>query len=129
MAVLASRAVTRETGRPKLLNDAHKHYFDPEQEPFENERDTYAQLVWQCRYGGVELPAALWQYMEFGKNEVYSDNQAEDLSRHKQIFSQLDAWTDEFARFVEAKGKVQPNKYRAFSYHPPGHLLHDVRLA
>ena len=63
MAVLASRAVTRETGRPKLLNDAHKHYFDPEQEPLENERDTYAQLVWQCRYGGVELPAALWQYM------------------------------------------------------------------
>ena len=105
MAVLASRAVTRETGRPKLLNDAHKYYFNPEQEPFENERDTYAQLVWQCRYGGVELPAALWQYMEFGKNEVYSDNQAEDLSRHKQIFSQLDAWTDEFARFVEAKGK------------------------
>lgn len=45
-----------ETGRPKLLNDAHKHYFDPEQEPFENDRDSYAPLVWQCRYGGVEVP-------------------------------------------------------------------------
>jgi hypothetical protein len=45
-----------QTGRPKLLQDPHKHYFDPEQEPFANERDSYAPLVWQCRYGGVEVP-------------------------------------------------------------------------
>ena len=80
------------------------------------------------RYGGVEVPDALWQYVEFGKNEVYSENQAEDLSRHKDVFPELDAWTDRFARFVEAKGKVEPNKYRAFGYKPPGHFLADVRL-
>lgn len=117
------------TGRPKLLNDAHKHYFDPKQEPFENDRDSYAPLVWQCRYGGVEVPDELWQYVQFGKNEAYSDNQAEDLSRHKEVFPELDAWTDRFARFVGAKGKVEPNKYRAFGYKPPGHFLRDVRLA
>ena len=99
------------------------------QEPFENERDSYAPLVWQCRYGGVEVPDALWQYVQFGKNEAYSDNQAEDLPRHKEVFPELDAWTDRFARFVEAKGKVEPNKYRAFGYKPPGHFLGDVRLA
>jgi hypothetical protein len=43
-----------ETGQPKILQ--HKNYFDPAKEPFENERDAYAPLVWQCRYGGVEVP-------------------------------------------------------------------------
>ena len=72
---------------------------------------------------------ALWQYVKFGKNEAYSDNQAEDLPRHKEVFPELDAWTDRFARFIEAKGKVEPNKYRAFGYQPPGHFIADVRLA
>ncbi len=61
-----------ETGRPKILR--HKHYFDPDAEPFENERDTYAPLVWQCRYGGVEVPDHLWHYKEFGRGKKYSDN-------------------------------------------------------
>jgi hypothetical protein len=117
------------TGRPKLLQQEHKHYFNPKQEPFENERDTYAPLVWQCRYGGVEVPNALWQYVEFGKNEAYSDNQAEDLSRHRNALVEMDAWTDGFANFVKAKGKVTPGKYRAFGYKPAGHFLADVRLA
>ena len=51
------------------------------------------------------------------------------ICRVTKVFPELDAWTDLFARFVEAKGKVEPNKYRAFGYHPPGHLLHDVKLA
>ncbi len=59
-------------GRPKMLR--HKEYFDPEQEPFENMRDAYAPLVWQCRYGGVEVPDVLWRYLEFGRDKPYSDN-------------------------------------------------------
>ena len=117
------------TGRPKLLNRVHKYYFNPEREPFENDRDSYAPLVWQCRYGGVEVPDALWQYVEFGKNEAYSDNQAEDLSRNDNVFAELDAWTDRFTHFVAAKGKIEPGKYRAYGYKPPGHFLADVRLA
>ena len=77
----------------------------------------------------MEVPDELWRYVEFGKNEAYSDNQAEDLARHKEVFPELDAWTDRFARIVEAKGKVEPNKYRAFGYKPPSHFLRDVRLA
>jgi hypothetical protein len=34
-------------GRPHILR--HKGYFDPDTEPFLNERDAYAPLVWQCR--------------------------------------------------------------------------------
>jgi hypothetical protein len=118
-----------EQGRPQLLRDGHKHYFDPEHEPFDNDRDSYAPLVWQCRYAGVEVPDDLWCYIEFGKDEKYSDNQAEDLSRHENVFAELDAWTERFAEFVRQKGKVEPGKYRAFGYKPPGHLLRDVRLA
>lgn len=43
-----------ESGRPKLLR--HRSYFDAEQEPFGEMRNTYAPLVWQCRYSGIEVP-------------------------------------------------------------------------
>jgi hypothetical protein len=116
-------------GRPKLLKHAHKHYFDPEQEPFENDRDSYAPLVWQCRYGGIEVPDELWTYVEFGKNEKYSDNQAEHLPRHGNALVELEEWTARFAEFVLRKGKVEPGKYRAFGHKAPGHFLRDVQLA
>lgn len=115
-------------GRPNLLKHAHKHYFDPEKEPFENERDTYAPLVWQCRYGGIEVPDALWTHVEFGKGEKYSDNQAEHLPRHQNALHELEAWTARFADFVRRKGKVEPGKFRAFGYKAPGHFLRDVQL-
>ena len=51
-------------GRPYKLR--HKQWFDPEHEPFENDRDAYAPLVWQSRYSGIEVPDHLWQYCEFG---------------------------------------------------------------
>jgi hypothetical protein len=116
-------------GRPKLLKNAHEHYFDPNKEPFENERDTYAPLVWQCRYGGIEVPDELWHYVQFGKGEKYSDNQAEHLPRHEKALVELEAWTRRFADFVGRKGKVEPGKYRAFGYKAPGHFLRDVKLA
>ena len=116
-------------GRPKLLQYAHKHYFDPEEEPFENDRESYAPLVWQCRYGGIEVPDDLWHYVQFGKDEKYSDNQAEDLPRHPNVLEELDAWTDRLVTFVRQKGKVEPGKYRAFGYKAPGHFLRDVKLA
>jgi len=117
------------SGRPKLIHQAHRHYFDPESEPFENERDTYGPLVWQCRYGGVEVPDELWSYVEFGKDEKYSDNQAEDLPRHPRALLEFDAWVDRLALFVRQKGKVEPGKYRAFGYKAPGHFLRDTQLA
>jgi hypothetical protein len=116
-----------ESGRPRILR--HKEYFNPEKEPFEAMRDTYAPLVWQCRYGGVEVPDKLWRYVEFGLGEKYSDNQAEDLVRHGEVFRDLDEWTADFAAFVREKGKVEPGKYRAFGYKAPGHFLRDAQLA
>ena len=115
-----------ESGRPKILR--HKEYFDPEKEPFEEMRDTYAPLVWQCRYGGVEVPDDLWRYVEFGHGKKYSDNQAEDMATETNVFEDFDAWTNEFARFVGEKGKVEPGKYRAYGYEAPGHLVKDLKL-
>src|SRR5207244_2702290 len=92
------------TGRPKLLR--HPAYFDPAQEPFENDRDSYAPLVWQCRYSGIEVPDQLWHYVEFGRGKKYSDNQAEHLAAEAGVLAEFDGWVDRFAGFVRQKGKV-----------------------
>lgn len=115
-----------ESGRPKLLR--HKGYFNPEQEPFENDRQAFAPLVWQCRYGGVEVPDHLWQYKEFGNGKKYSDNQAEDMVQEADVMAQFDRWVSDFATFVQNKGKVQPGKYRAYGHHAPGHQWRDIKL-
>ncbi|GGK83949.1 NAD(P)H-dependent oxidoreductase [Rufibacter glacialis] len=116
-----------EAGKPKILR--HKQYFNPEEEPFENNRDAYAPLVWQCRYGGVEVPDSLWRYEEFGVDEKYSDNQAEHLVERKEVMQHFDNWVQEFATFVEAKGKVLPGKYRAYGYEPPKNRWHELKSA
>ena len=114
-----------ETGRPKVLQ--HKEYFDPEKEQFENERDSYAPLVWQCRYGGVEVPDQLWKHCTTGKARKYSDNQAEDMIKETTFMSAFESWVKEFENFVRQKGKVSPNKYRAFGYNPPRHIWANVK--
>ncbi|HXG86894.1 MAG TPA: NAD(P)H-dependent oxidoreductase [Vicinamibacterales bacterium] len=115
-----------DSGRPKILK--HRAYFDPTQEPFDNERDTYAPLVWQCRYGGVEVPDDLWIYEEFGRDQPYSDNQAEHLVERPRTLAAIDAWADRFAAFVERKGKVPPGAYRAYGYQAPSHRMANLRL-
>jgi len=116
-----------ETGRPEILR--HKNYFDPAYEPFQDVRDAYAPLVWQCRYGGIEVPDPLWTYHEFGNGKKYSDNQAEDMIRNSELLSKFDSWVDKFKSFVEAKGEVSPGKYRAYGYEPPNHKWADAKLA
>ena len=112
-------------GRPKLLK--HRSWFDPRREPFENMRDCYAPLVWQCRYSGIEVPDALWRYVEFGRGKPYSENQAEHLPDQPAVLRRFDAWTTAFARHVEKKGKVPPGAYRAYGYQPPPHRSADLR--
>lgn len=114
-------------GRPKILR--HKEYFNPDSELFENGRDAYAPLVWQCRYGGVEVPEPLWAYSEFGLGRKYSDNQSEHMIADTEVLREFDTWADAFAAFVSRKGKVPPGKFRAFGYEPPGHLREELKLA
>ena len=114
-----------ESGRPKILH--HKNYFNPAAEPFKNERDSYAPLVWQCRYGGVEVPDHLWAHATSGKNKKYSENQAEDMIKESPFMQKFDTWIREFILFVDAKGKVQPNKYRAYGYQAPPHFMADLK--
>lgn len=115
-----------EDERPRLLK--HKYYFDPEQEPFEDERCAYAPLVWQSRYSGIEVPDRLWRYAQIGHGKKYSDNQAEDIKSEPNFYQEFDAWIDAFTDFVRQKGKVQPSKYRAYGYKAPGHKLADLQL-
>jgi len=114
------------TGRPHILR--HPEYFDPPDEPFADMRQAYAPLVWQCRYGGVEVPDDLWTYCEFGNGEPYSRNQAEDLARHPDVLAAVDAWADRAATFVAGKGRVPPGRFRAYGYQAPAHRLADLKL-
>ena len=112
-------------GRPKILE--HPEYFDPETEPFEDMRDTYAPLVWQCRYSGIEVPDTLWRYVEFGRGRKYSENQAEHMADEPGLCDEFDAWTDAFGTHVGRKGKVTPGQYRAYGYKPPSHFVADLK--
>ena len=116
-----------DDGRPRYLAANHAHYFDPAAEP-EDRRETYAPLVWQCRFSGIEVPEPLWHYQEFGSGRVYSDNQAEDMVKDDIFLNAFDAWSDQFAEFVRDKGKVEPGTYRAFNYTPPTHRWNSVKL-
>ena len=112
-------------GRPKILR--HRKWFDPEAEPFDDMRDSYAPLVWQCRYSGIEVPDALWRYVEFGRGKKYSENQAEHMLEEKAVLRAFDRWSDAFARHVAKKGRVTPGKHRAFGYQPPPHTWADLK--
>jgi len=117
---------TGTDGRPTKLK--HPAYFDPENEPFENPRDSYAPLVWQCRYSGIEVPDVLWKYVEFGQGIPYSENQAEQLGDKPGVMDAFDGWVDAFGSFVEKKGFVEPGRYRAAGYQRPSHRWADAKL-
>lgn len=114
-----------EDGIPRILK--HKDWFDSEQEPFEDMRDAYQQLVWQCRYSGIEVPDRLWRYSEFGRDRMYSENQAEHMVHERSVMETFDGWTEAFISHVEKKGKVRPAAYRAYGYKPPSHLIADIK--
>src|SRR4029079_9592166 len=103
----------------------HPQYFDPAAEPFDDGREAYAPLVWQCRYSGIEVRDALWRFAEFGKGRKYSDNQAEHLHADANVFATFDDWVAQFAGFVERKGKVEHGRYRAYGYQRPAHRWAD----
>ncbi len=86
----------------------------------------YQSLVWQCRYGGVEVPDHLWTYQLIGKGKKYSEVQAEDMVRENVFMKEFDNWVHKFAAFVGQKGKVSPGKYRAFGYQPQRHMWANV---
>lgn len=113
-----------EGGRPKILK--HKNYFDAEEEPFENMRNAYAPLVWQCRYGGIEVPDTLWKYTDSGVNKKYSDNQSEDVISDQNYMLAFNTWVKEFTDFVKVKGKVEPGKYRAYGFKPHTNLWDEL---
>ena len=113
-----------ENNVPKILQ--RKNYFDGDAEPFKDMRDAYAPLVWQCRYGGVEVPDDLWRYCTSGKGKKYSDNQAEDVIEEDAFMNTFATWVNSFEIFVKEKGKVPPNKYRAFGFKPPSHIWANV---
>ncbi len=114
-----------ENNVPKILR--HKAYFDGKAEPFDDMRQAYAPLVWQCRYGGIEVPETLWEYADSGVGKKYSENQSENVIDDTAFMGPFEKWVKNFETFVTAKGKVQPGKYRAFGYKPPFVLFEKIK--
>ena len=110
---------------PKILQ--HKNYFDGDTEPFKDMQQAYAPLVWQCRYGGIEVPEQLWEYAESGVGKKYSENQSENVIEDIIYMNKFVRWVKSFEKFVTEKGKVTPGKYRAFRYKPPSHLWNEIK--
>ena len=52
-------------GRPKI----HKGWFNPKDEPYDNERNAY-QIDLAIRYSGIEVPDSLWSYAEIGVGKL-----------------------------------------------------------
>ena len=90
-------------------------------------RDSYAPLVWQCRYSGIEVPDPLWKYVEFGRDKKYSEAQSEHLPDEPDMLRGFDEWAEAFAGHVAKKGRVEPGEYRAAGYVPPSHLGADLK--
>ena len=114
-----------ENNVPIILQ--HKNYFDGTEEPFSNMRNAYAPLVWQCRYGGVEVPDNLWAYCTSGKGKKYSNNQAEDMIKEDKFMQTFQTWIDNFETFIRHKGKVTPGKWRAYGYKAPTNLWKEAK--
>ena len=114
-----------ENNVPEILQ--HKSYFDGAAEPFKNERDAYGPLVWQCRYGGVEVPDNLWAHATSGKGKKYSDNQAEDMILENEFMKTFRIWVNNFEEFVQSKGKVTPGKWRAYGFKASTNLWKEAK--
>jgi multimeric flavodoxin WrbA len=93
-----------DDGRPRLVQ--RKDWFDPSQEPYQDERLAYQGLVWQCRYSGVEVPDRLWIAGVFGEGKPYADDQADDMMAETDHIAEFDAWVDRFITHVALKGTV-----------------------
>ena len=114
-----------ENNVPKILK--HKNYFDGESEIFDDDKNAYAPLIWQCRYGGIEVPEQLWAHATSGKGKKYSDNQSEDVVNDDAFMQTFDKWVSDFEIFVAKKGKVVPGKWRAYDYKPPTNLWKEAK--
>lgn len=95
---------------PKLIKPEHKHWFDPNKEPYKRTDAylAYQSLVWQCRYSGIEVPDALWDCSNFGIGKFYADDQADDMAQEADGLKRFDAWIDRFVTHVSEKGPM-PN--------------------
>jgi hypothetical protein len=115
-----------ESGRPRILR--HKEYLDPAADPYWDTRLTYAPLVLQCRYAGIEVPDDLWHYVEFGRGRRNSDNQVEHLATNTEVLREFDDWAQRFAEHVRTKGKVEPGRFRAYGYRAARHRVGRGKL-
>lgn len=85
----------------------------------------------QCNCPGVDSKSRslhCGNTQRSAREKMYSDNQAEDMIREVDFRAKFDAWAARFASHVEAKGKIEPGRFRAFGYEPPSHRWAHAKL-
>ena len=78
-------------------------------------------------YSGIEVPDALWRYVEFGRGATYSDNQAEHLADQPGVLREFDDWSDAFAVTSLTRARCSRGGTRAYGYRPPSHFIADLK--
>ena len=126
-ATAAATSWTRPAGRRTC---ATRSGSIPTQEPFDDERDAYAPLVWQCRYSGIEVPDALWRTATRGDGvRVQRQPGRGHGPRSRPFMAAFDAWTRRVRRLRRAeRARSSPGQYRAYGYTAPGHRCADLKL-
>ena len=84
-----------------------REWFDPKEEPYDNERDACEGLVWQCRYSGIEVPDSLWSCADIGVGKLYADDQADALESEPAALAAFDESTHRFTQHVGSKGNCR----------------------
>jgi hypothetical protein len=49
------------------------------------------------------------------------------MIRENEFMRTFHQWVDDFARFVEQKGKVQPGRWRAYGFQRPNNLWKEAK--
>jgi hypothetical protein len=90
-------------------------------------RQAYAPFVWQCRYGGIEVPGNVWPYGDSVVGRKYSDDQSGDVISNVEHMGKFENGVDSFEKFEEGKGKIKRGRYRAFGYKQPPHFWGELK--
>ncbi len=93
------------TGRPRVLRNAE--VLDPSQDPYGDTRLTYAPLVLQCRWSGIDVPDDLWRYVAFPRPADPAAPADARIAGAAAALAAFDAWTDRFRDVVAARRRVR----------------------
>ena len=75
----------------------------------------------------IEVPENVCPYADNMIGRKYSDNQSEHVISDVEYICIFENRVASFEKFVEAKGKIKPARYRAFGHKQPSHFRSGLK--